>query len=220
MTLGIGSIAPDFKAETTEGAIDFQDWIGDHWCLMFSHPKDFTPVCTTELGEMAKLHPEFEGRQCKVIGLSTDPIEDHAKWAVDIEKATGCTPNYPIIGDTDLSVAKLYQMLPKEAGNKAAGRTALENQTVRSVYVIGPDKVIKAIITYPMSTGRNFREILRLIDSVQLTANHKVATPANWKNGDDVIIVPSLSDEEAKKKFPDGWDSPLPYIRMVSQPRK
>ena len=188
-------------------------------CVLFSHPKDFTPVCTTELGYMAKLKPEFDKRNVKIIGLSIDPVDDHKRWAQDIEKATGNAPNYPIIADSDLSIAKSFGMLPADAGTTSEGRTAVDNQTVRNVYVIGPDKAVKAMITYPMSTGRNFDEVLRLIDSAQLTANHKVATPVNWKQGEDVIIVPAVSNEEAKERFPDGWEEPLPYIRLVPQPR-
>jgi thioredoxin-dependent peroxiredoxin len=218
MTLRIGSQAPDFEASSTEGPIRFHDWIGDSWCVLFSHPKDFTPVCTTELGYMARLKPEFAKRNCKIVGLSVDPVEDHARWAKDIEDATGHAPNYPLIGDADLNVAKLYGMLPGEAGSSAIGRTAADNQTVRTVYVIAPDKTIKAMLSYPMSTGRNFDEVLRLLDSVQLTAKHKVATPVNWKQGEDVIIVPSVSDQEAREKFPDGWKAPKPYMRIVPQP--
>jgi alkyl hydroperoxide reductase subunit AhpC len=218
MTLRIGSQAPDFEASSTEGPIRFHDWIGDSWCVLFSHPKDFTPVCTTELGYMARLKPEFAKRNCKIVGLSVDPVEDHARWAKDIEDATGHAPNYPLIGDADLNVAKLYGMLPDEAGDSATGRTAADNQTVRTVYVIAPDKTIKAMLSYPMSTGRNFDEVLRLLDSVQLTAKHKVATPVNWKQGEDVIIVPSVSDDEAREKFPEGWKAPKPYMRIVPQP--
>ncbi len=217
--LRIGSKAPDFEADTTEGRIRFHDWIGDGWCVLFSHPKDFTPVCTTELGYMARLKPEFEARNCKIIGLSVDPVADHTRWSQDIADATGTAPNYPLIGDADLKVAKLYDMLPDDAGDSATGRTATDNLTVRTVYVIGPDKLIKAMISYPMSTGRNFDEILRLLDSVQLTAKHKVATPVNWKPGEDVIIVPSVSDDEARQRFPDGWKAPKPYLRIVPQPR-
>jgi thioredoxin-dependent peroxiredoxin len=219
MTLRIGSKVPDFTAETTEGKISFHEWIGNGWCVMFSHPKDFTPVCTTELGYMAKLQPEFDRRNCKVIGLSVDPVDDHKRWSQDIKDATGYAPNYPIIGDSDLAVAKRYDMLPEDAGTTAKGRTAADNQTVRTVYVIGPDKLIKAMVSYPMSTGRNFDEVLRIIDSAQLTAKHKVATPVNWKQGEDVIIVPSVSDEEAKQKFPGGWKAPKPYLRIVPQPK-
>ena len=219
MTLRIGSKAPDFTADTTEGKIKFHDWIGDGWCVLFSHPKDFTPVCTTELGYMAGLQPDFAKRNCKIIGLSVDPVDDHRRWVQDIKDATGHLPKYPMIGDVDLAVAKLYDMLPENAGTTAKGRTAADNQTVRTVYVIGPDKLIKAMFSYPMSTGRNFDEVLRLIDSIQLTAKHKVATPVNWKQGGDVIIVSSVSDEEAKQKFPGGWKSPKPYIRIVPQPK-
>lgn len=218
MTLQIGAQAPDFEADTTEGRISFHDWMGDSWCMMFSHPKDFTPVCTTELGCMAGLKPEFDRRNCKIIGLSIDPVENHKEWSKDIEETMGHAPNYPMIGDTDLAVAKLYGMLPADAGSSSEGRTPMDNATVRNVYVIGPDKGIKAVISYPMSTGRNFEEVLRLLDSAQLTANHKVATPVNWKQGEDVIIVPAVSDEEAKEKYPDGWKSPKPYIRIVPQP--
>jgi len=218
MTLRINSDAPNFTAETTEGRIDFHEWIGDGWAVLFSHPKDFTPVCTTELGYLAGLKPEFEKRNCKIIGLSVDPVEDHKAWLKDIEETQGHAVSYPLIGDPELKVAKLYEMLPGDAGGTADGRTAADNATVRSVFLIGPDKKIKAILMYPMTTGRNFDEILRLLDSNQLTALHKVATPVNWKPGEDVIIVPSVSDEEARQKFPDGWKSPKPYIRIVSQP--
>jgi alkyl hydroperoxide reductase subunit AhpC len=218
MTLRIGSRAPDFEVNTTEGPIHFHQWIGESWCVLFSHPKDFTPVCTTELGYMARLAPAFADRNCKVIGLSVDPVTDHARWAKDIEDATGAAPNYPLIGDSELKVAKLYDMLPEDAGDTAQGRTPVDNQTVRTVYVIGPDKLIKAMISYPMSTGRNFDEILRLIDSIQLTARHKVATPVNWKQGEDVIIVPSVSDAEARERFPNGWKAIKPYLRVVPQP--
>ena len=218
MTLSIGSTAPDFTAETTQGTIHFHEWIGESWCLLFSHPKDFTPVCTTELGYLAKLQPEFTKRNCKVIGLSVDPVGDHGRWLSDIKKATGGEVTYPIIGDHDLNVAKLYGMLPADAGTTAEGRTAATNQTVRTVFLIGPDKVIKAMLLYPMSSGRNFDEVLRLLDSIQLTAKHKVATPVNWKHGEDVIIVPAVSDEEAKQRFPDGWTSVTPYLRIVPQP--
>ncbi|MDX1483261.1 MAG: peroxiredoxin [Alphaproteobacteria bacterium] len=218
MTLQIGQTVPDFEAETTEGTIQFHDWIGDSWVIMFSHPKDFTPVCSTELGYMAKLKPEFDKRNCKIIGLSVDPVDDHERWSKDIEDITGFAPNYPLIGDSDLKVAKLYGMLPAEAGDSSEGRTAADNQTVRNVYVIGPDKKVKLTLAYPMSTGRNFDEILRVLDSIQLTATHQVATPVNWKQGDEVIIVPAVSDEDAKKKFPDGWNAPKPYIRFVPQP--
>ncbi len=218
MALQLNDTAPDFTAQTTEGAISFHDWIGDGWAVLFSHPKDFTPVCTTELGYMAKMKPEFEKRNVKVVGLSVDPIEDHARWASDIEETQGHAPNFPIIGDSDLKIAKLYGMLPATAGDTSNGRTAMDNATVRTVYVVGPDKKIKLMVVYPMSTGRNFDEILRVIDSLQLTANHSVATPVNWKQGEDVIIVPALADEEARKKFPDGWRAPRPYLRIVAQP--
>jgi len=219
MALRIGSTAPDFNAETTEGPVSFHDWVGDSWCVLFSHPKDFTPVCTTELGYVAGLRPEFDKRNCKIMGLSIDPVEDHKKWSADITQATGNTPNYPMVGDSDLSVAKTYDMLPDDAGTSSEGRTAADNQTVRTVYLIGPDKAIKAMLSYPMTSGRNFDEVLRLLDSIQLTAKHKVATPVNWKQGDDVIIVPSVSDEDAKQKFPEGWKSPVPYMRIVPQPK-
>jgi alkyl hydroperoxide reductase subunit AhpC len=220
MALRIGDDAPDFTAETTEGTIRFHEWIGDGWAILFSHPKDFTPVCTTELGYMAGLKPEFDKRNCKIIGLSVDPVSDHKKWAKDIQEATGHAPNYPLIGDADLNVAQLYDMIhPNAVVAKKEGRTAADNQTIRSVFVIGPDKKIKLILTYPMSTGRNFDEVLRVLDSIQLTAKHKVATPVNWKNGDDVIIVPAVSDEEAKQRFPGGWKSPKPYMRVVPQPK-
>ena len=218
MTLRINAQAPNFSAETTQGRIDFHDWIGDGWAVLFSHPKDFTPVCTTELGYMAGLEPEFAKRNCKIIGLSVDPVGNHAAWSKDIEETQGHAVNYPLIGDPELAVAKLYDMLPAEAGDAAEGRTAADNATVRSVFVIGPDKGIKAMLTYPMSTGRNFDEVLRLLDSCQLTAKHKVATPVNWKQGEDVIIVPAVSDEEAKAKFPNGWKAPKPYLRIVPQP--
>lgn len=218
MSLQIGSTAPDFEAETTEGPIKFHDWLGDSWCLLFSHPKDFTPVCTTELGCMAGMKSDFDKRNCKVIGLSVDPVDSHKKWSKDVEEATGNAINYPMIGDPELKISKLYGMLPADAGDTSEGRTPVDNQTVRNVYIIGPDKAVKAMITYPMSTGRNFDEVLRLIDSCQLTANHQVATPVNWKAGDDVIIVPAVSDEDAKKKYPDGWESPKPYLRIVPQP--
>ncbi|MYF11140.1 MAG: peroxiredoxin [Gammaproteobacteria bacterium] len=218
MTLRINAQAPNFTAETTQGRIDFHDWIGNGWAVLFSHPKDFTPVCTTELGYMAGLEPEFAKRNCKIIGLSVDPVDNHSAWSKDIEETQGHAVNYPLIGDPELAVAKLYDMLPAEAGDAAEGRTAADNATVRSVFVIGPDKGIKAMLTYPMSTGRNFDEVLRLLDSCQLTAKHKVATPVNWKQGEDVIIVPAVSDEEAKAKFPDGWKAPKPYLRIVPQP--
>ena len=219
MSLRIGDTAPDFTADTTKGPIKFHDWLGDSWGVLFSHPKDFTPVCTTELGYMAKLQPDFAKRNVKVIGLSVDPVEKHAGWAKDIEETQGYAPDFPMIGDPDLSISKLYDMLPASAGNSSEGRTAADNQTVRTVYVIGPDKKIKLSISYPMTTGRNFDEILRVIDSMQLTAKFKVATPVNWKQGDDVIIAGSVSDEDAKKTYPNGWKSPKPYIRIVPQPR-
>ena len=220
MSLRLNEIAPDFKAETTQGPISFHEWIGDGWAVLFSHPKDFTPVCTTELGYMAKLAPEFAKRNCKIIGLSVDPVENHAKWAEDIKETQGFAPNYPMIGDKDLAVAKLYDMLPAEEPGTSEGRTAATNQTVRTVFIIGPDKKIKLMLTYPMTTGRNFNEILRVLDSMQLTAAHKVATPVNWENGDDVIIVTSVGDDEAKQKFPGGWKAPKPYLRIVPQPGK
>jgi len=217
--LTIGDIAPDFEIETTEGLIHFHEWIGDGYTVIFSHPKDFTPVCTTELGYMAGLKPEFDRRNCKIIGLSVDPIDDHITWSKDIKAATGHAPNYPLIGDKELKVAKAFGMLPNDTGATSEGRTATDNQTVRTVFVIGPDKIIKLALTYPMSTGRNFDEILRALDSIQLTAKHQVATPVNWSHGEDVIIVPALSDAEAKKKYPDGWGGPLPYIRTVPAPK-
>ncbi len=219
MTLRINSEAPNFRAQTTQGAIDFHDWVGDGWAILFSHPKDFTPVCTTELGYMAGLQPEFTKRNCKILGLSVDPVDNHAEWSKDIEETQGHAVNYPLIGDPELNVAKLYDMLPAEAGDAAEGRTAADNATVRSVFIVGPDKTIKAMLTYPMSTGRNFDEVLRLLDSCQLTAKHKVATPVNWKQGEDVIIVPAVSNEEAKERFPDGWKAPKPYLRIVPQPQ-
>src|SRR5215813_415197 len=218
MSLRINDEAPNFTAETTLGTIDFHDWMGDGWAILFSHPKDFTPVCTTELGYMAKLQPEFEKRNVKIIGLSVDPVSDHEKWSKDIEETQGAAVNYPMIGDPQLNVAKLYGMLPAEAGETCAGRTAADNATVRTVFVIGPDKKIKLQLAYPMTTGRNFDEILRVLDSMQLTAKHKVATPANWKQGDDVIIAGSVSDDDAKKLFPEGWKAPKPYLRVVKQP--
>ena len=218
MPLQINDTAPDFTAETTQGRIRFLDWIGDGWCVLFSHPKDFAPVCTTELGAMAKLKPEFDRRGCKIIGVSVDPVEDHVRWSKDIEETQGQAPNYPMIGDHDLAVAKLYGMLPADAGDSAAGRTAATNATVRNVFVVGPDKRIKLVLVYPMSTGRNFAEILRALDSLQLTARHQVATPADWQQGGDVIIVPSVSDEVARAKFPEGWRAPKPYMRIVPQP--
>ena len=220
MALSIGSTAPDFEAETTEGRIKFHDWIGDSWAVIFSHPKDFTPVCTTELGYMAKLKPEFDKRNVKIIGLSVDPVDNHARWAEDIAETQGTKPNYPMIGDTDLKVSKLYNMLPAETEGGAEGRTAMDNMTVRTVFVIGPDKKIKLMISYPMTTGRNFDEVLRVIDSIQLTAKHRVATPVNWKQGEDVIIAGSVSDDDAKKLFPAGWEAPKPYLRIVKQPGK
>ena len=219
MALRINSEAPNFTAETTEGKINFHEWIGDGWAVLFSHPKDFTPVCTTELGYMAGLKKEFEKRNTKVLGLSVDGVSDHKKWSKDIEETQGHAVNYPLIGDPELKVAKAYDMLPDEAGSTSEGRTAADNQTVRSVFVIGPDKRVKAMLTYPMSTGRNFDEVLRLLDSCQLTAKHKVATPVNWKQGQDVIILASVSDAEAKERYPAGWKAPRPYIRIVPQPK-
>ncbi len=218
MSLKIGSTAPDFEAETTEGTLHFHDWIGDSWAVLFSHPKNFTPICTTELGYMAKIKPEFDRRHVKIIGLSVDPVEDHEKWAHDIAETQGTAPNYPMIGDRDFQVSKLYDMLPEDAEGDPHDRTPADNQTVRNVFVIGPDKKIKLILVYPMTTGRNFDEVLRVIDSLQLTAKHKVATPAQWHNGDDVIIAGSVSDEQAKEIYPDGWKAPRPYIRIVPQP--
>jgi len=219
MSLHIGDIAPDFTADTTQGKIKFHEWIGDGWAILFSHPKDFTPVCTTELGYMAGLKGEFEKRNCKIIGLSIDPVSDHEKWSRDIEETQGHKVNYPLIGDNDLKVAKLYDMIHPNASGTAKERKAPDNATVRSVFIIGPDKQIKVMLTYPMSTGRNFQEVLRILDSVQLTAKHKVATPVNWKPGEDVIIVPAVSDEDAKQKFPNGWKAPKPYLRIVPQPK-
>src|SRR5690242_13369266 len=219
MSLRINDEAPNFTAETTQGTINFHDWIGDGWAVLFSHPKDFTPVCTTELGTMAGLENEFKKRGAKIIGLSVDPVDNHAKWAVDIEEVQGHKVNYPMIGDTDLKVAKLYNMLPADAGNTSEGRTAATNATVRTVFVIGPDKQIKLMLAYPMSTGRNFDEVLRVLDSIQLTSAHQVSTPVNWKPGDDVIISGSVSNDEAKKKYPGGWKSPKPYLRIVPQPK-
>jgi len=219
MPLRIGDEAPDFTAQTTEGTIHFYDWMGNGWAILFSHPKDFTPVCTTELGYMAGLKPEFDKRNCKILGLSVDSVSDHKGWGKDIEETQGHALNYPLIGDTDLSIAKLYDMVHPNASGSAKGRTAVDNATVRSVFIIGPDKKIKLMITYPMSTGRNFDEVLRVLDSIQLTAKHKVATPVNWKQGEDVIIIPAVSDEEAKQKFPAGWKAPKPYLRIVSQPK-
>jgi alkyl hydroperoxide reductase subunit AhpC len=219
MSLRINDTAPDFTTETTQGPIHFHEWIGDGYAILFSHPKDFTPVCTTELGYMAGLAPEFTRRNTKVIGLSVDPIEKHSTWARDIEETQGNAVTFPMIGDTELKIAKLYDMLPAESGDSCEGRTAANNATVRTVFVIGPDKKIKLTLSYPMSTGRNFDEVLRVLDSIQLTATHKVATPANWKDGGDVIILPAVSDEEARAKYPDGWKSPKPYLRIVAQPR-
>jgi len=219
MPLRLGATAPDFTAETTEGTINFHEWIGDKWAMLFSHPKDFTPVCTTELGYVAKLKPEFDKRNVKVIGLSVDSVDDHKRWSRDIQETQGAAPNYPMIGDPDLKVAKLYDMLPAETTGVASGRTAADNATVRNVYIIGPDKKVRLMITYPMTTGRNFDEILRVIDSIQLTAAHKVATPANWKAGGDCIIVPAVSDEEARSKYPEGWKTLKPYLRLVKQPK-
>ena len=218
MSLRINGEAPNFTAETTEGKINFHDWIGDSWAILFSHPKDFTPVCTTELGYMAKLKPEFDKRNTKVIGLSVDPVDNHARWAQDIAETQGAAPNYPMIGDTDLTVSKLYNMLPEETAGGSDGRTAADNATVRTVFIIGPDKKIKLMLAYPMTTGRNFDEILRVLDSIQLTAKHRVATPVNWKQGEKVIIAGSVSDDEAKTIYPDGWDAPRPYLRIVPQP--
>jgi alkyl hydroperoxide reductase subunit AhpC len=220
MSLRLNETAPNFTAETTQGNINFHDWLGDSWGILFSHPKDFTPVCTTELGYMAKLGPEFEKRNCKIIGLSVDPVESHLRWEKDIEETQGYPVTYPMIGDPNLTIAKLYDMLPADEPGTSEGRTAVTNQTVRSIFVIGPDKKIKLMLTYPMTTGRNFDEILRVIDSMQLTAAHRVATPVNWNNGDDVIIVTAVSDEEAKEKFPEGWKTVKPYLRIVSQPGK
>ena len=219
MSLRIGDRAPDFTAESTQGRFQFHNHIGNSWCLLFSHPKDFTPVCTTELGYLARLQPEFTKRDCKIVGLSVDPVADHMRWLNDITAATGGTVDYPLIGDSDLAVAKLYEMLPADAGSTSQGRTAQTNHTVRTVYLIGPDKLIKAMLMYPMSTGRNFDELLRLLDSCQLTAEFKVATPVNWKQGEDVIIVPALSDDEARQRFPEGWKAVTPYMRVVHQPR-
>jgi len=218
MALKLGDTAPDFEAETTEGRISFHDWVGDSWAVLFSHPRDFTPVCTTELGYMASIKPEFDRRSVKIIGLSIDPLDNHAKWARDIEETQGHALNYPLIGDSDFHVAKLYGMLPDDIEGDPTARTPADNQTVRNVFVIGPDKKVKLILIYPMTTGRNFDEVLRVVDSLQLTAKHKVATPAQWQQGDDVIIAGSVSDEDAKKTYPDGWDSPRPYIRIVPQP--
>ena len=219
MSLTIGDVAPDFETETTQGRIRFHDWIGDSWAVLFSHPKDFTPVCTTELGYMARIKPEFDKRNVKIIGLSVDAVNDHGRWANDIKETQGVAPNYPIIGDPELKVAKLYNMLPAAASGDAGKRTAADNQTVRNVFVIGPDKKIKLILVYPMTTGRNFDEVLRVIDSMQLSAKHRVATPVNWQPGEDVIIAGSVSDDEAKKLYPQGWKAPRPYLRIVPQPR-
>jgi alkyl hydroperoxide reductase subunit AhpC len=218
MSLRINSEAPNFTAETTQGVINLHEWIGDGWAILFSHPKDFTPVCTTELGYMAGLKPEFDKRNTKIIGLSVDAVENHSKWAQDIEETQGHAVNYPMIGDTELKVATAYDMLPEGAGTTSEGRTAADNATVRSVFVIGPDKKVKAMLTYPMTTGRNFNEVLRLLDSCQLTAKHTVATPVNWQPGQDVIIPPAVSDEQAKQKFPGGWKTVKPYLRMIAQP--
>ena len=219
MSLRIGDIAPDFTAQTTQGPMHFHEWLGNSWGILFSHPKDFTPVCTTELGYMAKMKPDFEKRNVKIVGLSVDPVDDHSRWADDIRETQGYAPNYPMIGDADFNVAKLYGMLPAEISGDASKRTAADNMTVRNVFVVGPDKKIKLILVYPMTTGRNFDEVLRVIDSLQLTAKHRVATPVNWRNGDDVIIAGSVSNEEAQKIYPDGWRSPRPYLRIVSQPK-
>ncbi len=219
MSLRIGDLAPDFEAETTEGRIRFHEWIGDSWAVLFSHPKDFTPVCTTELGYMAKLKPDFDKRKTKVIGLSVDPVDNHKRWSIDIGETQGFVPNYPMIGDTELKISKLYGMLPADLAGSCDGRTAADNMTVRNVFVVGPDKKIKLVLVYPMTTGRNFDEVLRVIDSLQLTAKHKVATPANWKQGDDVIIAGSVSDDDAKKTYPEGWKAPRPYLRIVPQPK-
>jgi alkyl hydroperoxide reductase subunit AhpC len=220
MSLRIGDRAPDFSARSTQGEIRFHEWIGNSWCVLFSHPKDFTPVCTTELGYLGKLQGEFAKRNCKILGLSVDPVADHERWLSDIKDATGFDVKYPLIGDQDLNVAKLYEMLPSDAGTTSQGRTAGTNQTVRTVFLIGPDKLIKAMLIYPMSSGRNFDEVLRLLDSLQLTAQYKVATPVNWKQGEDVIIVPSVSDSEAKERFPQGWKTIKPYLRVIPQPGK
>jgi alkyl hydroperoxide reductase subunit AhpC len=219
MSLRINETAPDFTADSSQGPINFHEWIGDGWAILFSHPKDFTPVCTTELGYMARLKPEFDKRNTKIVGLSVDPVSSHAKWQADIEETQGAKVTYPMIGDPELKVAKLYDMLPATSGNTSEGRTAADNATVRTVFVIGPDKKIKLMLSYPMSTGRNFDEVLRVLDSMQLTAKHKVATPVNWKNGDDVIILGSVSDDEAKQKYPEGWKAPRPYLRIVKQPK-
>jgi thioredoxin-dependent peroxiredoxin len=218
MALQLGDTAPDFQAETTEGPISFHDWIGDSWAVLFSHPKDFTPICTTELGYMAKIKPEFDSRGVKIIGLSVDPVDRHSEWSKDIAETQGYAPNYPMIADTDFNVSKLYGMLGADVSGDPADRTAADNQTVRNVFVIGPDKKVKLILVYPMTTGRNFDEVLRVIDSLQLTAKHKVSTPVNWKNGEDVVIAGSVSDDQAREIWPDGWESPKPYIRIVQQP--
>ncbi len=218
MTLKLGDTAPDFEAQTTEGSIRFHEWIGDSWAVLFSHPRDFTPVCTTELGYMARIKPEFDRRNTKIIGLSVDPVENHGKWSADIEQTQGHAPNYPMIGDADFAVSKLYGMLPADVSGDPTARTPADNQTVRNVFVVGPDKKVKLILVYPMTTGRNFDEVLRVLDSLQLTAKHKVATPVNWRHGEDVIIAGSVSDDQAREMFPDGWDSPRPYIRIVPQP--
>jgi alkyl hydroperoxide reductase subunit AhpC len=218
MTLRIGQTAPDFEAETTEGTLKFHDWIGDSWAMLFSHPRDFTPVCTTELGTLANMKSQFDERGVKLIGLSVDPVSNHEKWAVDIAETQGAAPNFPMIGDTDYNVSKLYGMLPAEVEGDPTSRTPAQNATVRNVFIIGPDKTIKLVLVYPMTTGRNFDEVLRVIDSLQLTANHKVATPANWKQGEKVIIAGSVSDEQAKEIYPDGWEAPRPYLRIVPQP--
>jgi len=219
VSLRINDTAPDFTAETTQGTINFHEWIGDGWAILFSHPKDFTPVCTTELGYMAGLQPEFQRRNCKIIGLSVDPVANHGKWAVDIEETQGHKVNYPMIGDTELKIAKLYDMLPAQSGTTSEGRTAADNATVRTVFVVGPDKKIKLMLSYPMSTGRNFDEVLRVLDSIQLTAKHKVSTPVNWKLGEDVIISGTVSNEEAQQRYPGGWKAPKPYLRIVPQPK-
>jgi alkyl hydroperoxide reductase subunit AhpC len=219
MSLRINDVAPNFTADTTQGLIDFHDWVGDSWAILFSHPKDFTPVCTTELGYMAKLEPEFRKRNCRIVGLSVDPVGSHGKWARDIEETQGAKVTFPMIGDPNLTIAKLYDMLPADTGHTAEGRTAANNQTVRTVFVIGPDKKIKLTLSYPMSTGRNFDEVLRVLDSLQLTAKHAVSTPVNWKNGEDVIIAGSVTDEQAKVQYPGGWKAPKPYLRIIPQPK-
>jgi alkyl hydroperoxide reductase subunit AhpC len=219
MALTIGDNAPDFQAETTEGTISFHDWLGDSWGVLFSHPKDFTPICTTELGYMAKIKPDFEKRGVKIIGLSVDPVENHSKWAADIEETQGHAPNYPMIGDTDFKVSKLYGMLASDVDGDVSTRTAADNQTVRNVFVIGPDKKIKLVLVYPMSTGRNFDEVLRVVDSLQLTAKHAVSTPVNWQPGEDVVISGSVTDDQAREKYPDGWEAPRPWLRIVPQPQ-